>query len=540
MARTVAPKRSGTVEPVLEPKSGRVVGYSGRIHLADGTRKRLRVPDEFAYSDTRAKEWIEYAQQQEDLKGLHLKAKQNDEPRGPVDETEGDKWFDAWELSRKAKGLTSTRDNRSHYRLHIRVPLGAKHVRDWTPEDVRALVRSLDEKAQRGEMHWKYSINVWATAKKMCGDAVESKLDSLRVRADDPSANVQGPDRGGEKAKQFLYPSEFLQFVECAAVPIRWRVAVALAVFLYPRDGELRVLRWRDIDREHGVIRISRAWDRRARQEKTTKTKRVRRFNIEPNLLPLLESLHEGVTDESATVVELPSERDMSRGLKRWLLRAGVARHELHANSATTKGLTFHDLRATGLTWMAVRGDDALKIMHRAGHERFETTQRYVREAEAIREGFGDPFPTLPLDAFQKAKRVPPVTVEPSSLGPSWTEVLDSGPQPIETIAGRTGLECAASDTSREIAGEPEIGDRDIKPENSANPARPRDDRPAVQEPVHVDDPVETALAAALTEAAKAGRFDVVGALAKELESRRLARAANVISLDDARARRRR
>jgi hypothetical protein len=40
------------------------------------------------------------------------------------------------------------------------------------------------------------------------------------------------------------------------------------------------------------------------------------------------------------------------------------------------------------------------------------------------------------------------------------------------------------------------------------------------------------ALAHALTEAAKAGRFDVVARLAGELEARRLARMGNVVALD--------
>jgi hypothetical protein len=48
---------------------------------------------------------------------------------------------------------------------------------------------------------------------------------------------------------------------------------------------------------------------------------------------------------------------------------------------------------------------------------------------------------------------------------------------------------------------------------------------------------IDTALAFALTEAAKAGRFDVVAQLAKELEARRLASSPNVVTLDSARAR---
>jgi hypothetical protein len=44
---------------------------------------------------------------------------------------------------------------------------------------------------------------------------------------------------------------------------------------------------------------------------------------------------------------------------------------------------------------------------------------------------------------------------------------------------------------------------------------------------------VETGLAAALLRAAEAGRFDVVAQLAQELEARRLARAGDVVRLDD-------
>ena len=91
--------------------------------------------------------------------------------------------------------------------------------------------------------------------------------------------------------------------------------------------------------------------------------------------------------------------------LKEVLKRAKVDRAELHTTTATTKAITWHDLRATGLTWMAVRGDEPLKIMQRAGHERYETTQKYVREAEAIRDGFGDAFPRLPEPLVTAARR---------------------------------------------------------------------------------------------------------------------------------------
>jgi hypothetical protein len=84
-----------------------------------------------------------------------------------------------------------------------------------------------------------------------------------------------------------------------------------------------------------------------------------------------------------------------------------VTRPELHEGNATRKALTWHDLRATGLTWMAVRGDDPLKIKRRAGHSTFTTTVGYIREAEAVRDGFGEVFPPLPTGPLGIAPKSP-------------------------------------------------------------------------------------------------------------------------------------
>jgi hypothetical protein len=69
------------------------------------------------------------------------------------------------------------------------------------------------------------------------------------------------------------------------------------------------------------------------------------------------------------------------RRAREHLLRAGRKRADLHLNDARHKHLTFHDLRATGITWAALRGDDPLKIKQRAGRSTFRTTEGYIREA---------------------------------------------------------------------------------------------------------------------------------------------------------------
>jgi integrase len=329
-----------------------------------------------------------------------------------------DQWLELWVSERERRGFTSTRDNRGHYREHIK-PVLDGHVRNWTIDDMRNLSRALDLKVQAERISWKTATNVWATARKMCRDAAASKSDALRVRSDNPAVGVAGPDRGPRTTKQYLYPSEFLQFVGCPEVPLTWRRAVAIAIYIFPRAGELRVLRWEDLDLDHGTVHIHRARDRNTGEEKATKTAIARRFSIEPALLPLLHAMRKerGETDH---VIELPSERDLARGMRRWLKRAGVRRSDLHDSGPTRKAVTFHDLRATGLTWLAVRGDDPLKIMGRAGHVDFATTQGYIREAEAVRDGFGAPFP--PLDALLARSgegQLPPAgTATPASIRP--------------------------------------------------------------------------------------------------------------------------
>lgn len=83
--------------------------------------------------------------------------------------------------------------------------------------------------------------------------------------------------------------------------------------------------------------------------------------------------------------------------LREHLIRAGVTRADLHIERATTKKVTFYDLRSTGITWEALPGTDPLKVQQRAGHLLFTTTQGYIRTAEELGASVGAPFPALPL-----------------------------------------------------------------------------------------------------------------------------------------------
>ena len=215
--------------------------------------------------------------------------------------------------------------------------------------------------------------------------------------------------------KTYLWPSEFLTLVSSPAVPLRWRRLFALAVYTFTRAGELAALDWSDVDLDHGAMHIHHALDRvRGTGIKATKTEAARRIPIEANVRPLLTALNIEANGRGA-VFRLPGASVLSRKLRGYLARAGITRADLFASDATRKAITFHDLRATGLTWCAVRGDDPLKIMQRAGHADFETTKIYLREAENLSHGFGDVFPALPGELLHRPIRARGVSVSVSA-----------------------------------------------------------------------------------------------------------------------------
>lgn len=240
----------------------------------------------------------------------------------------------------------------------------------------------------------------------MFRDAKASKKRELRVRDDNPSLDIEGPDKGARKVKQFLFPSEFVTLVSCELIPLHWRVLFAVAVYTYMRGGELAALEWEDVDLERKLVHVHRAVDRLHGGTKATKTNVARRFPIEPELMPLLAAIRAGAGGERAAGPVLPfmsNKSEWSKNLRQYLRWAGIKRADLFADDATRKPLTFHDLRSTGITWCTVRGDEPMKVMQRAGHEDFKTTQIYIRLAESFSDAFGTPFTALPAELLAGA-----------------------------------------------------------------------------------------------------------------------------------------
>lgn len=398
-AAATSSRRTGT----LIREGGKRVG---RIRLKDGSRPRIPIPD-YIKSTARAHEYVNFVQEREDRDGTLYAAKlAKDVARarlaakvsGPGETFEA--WSRRWIADRKERGLRSWNDDEGRFKTHLWPTLGSIAMESITRDQLEDIRDALDRKVQTKQMAWKTSAHVWGTLRKCFDDATNAKRRDLRVLTVNPATGIKAPDRGSRAGKQYLYPDEFLKLVSCERVALRWRRVFAIAVYMYARDGEVKALDWNDVNLDVGVVHIHKGTDRETGEITPTKTGETRRLPIEANLMPLLRHMRKEADGKGQVVDISGTDKKLARQLRRCLLLAGVDREELHKGGDTRRAITFHDLRATGITWCAVRGDDPLKIKQRAGHSTFSTTEQYIREAENLSASFGTVFPPLPDRLF--------------------------------------------------------------------------------------------------------------------------------------------
>jgi len=134
-------------------------------------------------------------------------------------------------------------------RLHVQPVLGRRRLTDVDRSRVRALVRE-----------WKLSGQT--------PSSIRNNLDPLRVMfreaiedgqmTVDPMAGMQLPQGRGRR-ERVADRAEAQELID--ALPESERALWACAFYGGLRRGELRGLRWSDIDFEAGVIRVCRGWD---------------------------------------------------------------------------------------------------------------------------------------------------------------------------------------------------------------------------------------------------------------------------------------
>lgn len=317
-----------------------------------------------------------------------------------------------WFGDRAARRMPSVKADRPRWRTWISPVLGPKPMADITREDIESFVASLDDDVREGELSWKTAVNVWTLLRRAFGDAAAGKVPALRVRKDNPTEGVRGPDRGVKRAKTFLYPTEALQFFACQEVSPELRVAAALALYSGLRVAELRALRWLDVNLVQKTIHVHRSMSRDG-TVKPTKTKTARLVPIEPALFDLLVAMHREAGGKGQ-VITYYLDHNLSSSLRDALRRSGVLRPELHVDGGdrTRVAIRWHDLRGSFCTWCAARGEDVLRVMARAGHEDIKTTEGYVALGGLLSTSIGEVFPRLPLEAMGLRIEAPRLRIE--------------------------------------------------------------------------------------------------------------------------------
>lgn len=395
--------------------------YKARIRYTDGSRRFIHLPP--GLSEDEAKERAARLAKKAIAEGW------TGDRQGPAATVErhGDlstvvAWFDAYLDFKQSRSQTVSAPT-SHVRNWILPALGDKRMEAVTPDDLRKFVTLLDRAVSLDEIRWKTATNIWGTVTKAFKDAANSKNDHLRILPANPALGIPPPDKGRETKKVHLFPSEFLSLMNCDAVPLPRRRAYAVSVYLYLRPGELEALDWQDFDLAHQQVTIQRSMDRELGGYKAPKNGMARLpMSIERRVMPLIVAMHREAGGVGQVFGEAAGSRD-AQNLRDDLLLAGVTRHELHNASKTPprEWMTLHDLRTTGITWMAVRGDDLLLVKARAGHSDSKMTEHYISLAAMMRkQDYGEPFPPLPRavvgsSAPEQAAR--PYTFDPGQEG---------------------------------------------------------------------------------------------------------------------------
>lgn len=142
-----------------------------------------------------------------------------------------------------------------------------------------------------------------------------------------------------------------------------------LALLTGMRSGELYALKWSDVDFENGYISVNKSWNYKNGLG-ATKNYMNRVVPISSVLEKFLKTLLIGKqTSEDFVLQRLPSWTSgaQARELKNFCREIGITE------------IKFHDLRATFITQLLLKGVPVAKVMAIVGHSELKTTMLYLR-----------------------------------------------------------------------------------------------------------------------------------------------------------------
>ncbi|WP_245664965.1 tyrosine-type recombinase/integrase [Nocardia sienata] len=168
-----------------------------------------------------------------------------------------------------------------------------------------------------------------------------------------------------------------------------WGDVVIFAACTASRIGEVSGCRVGDIDTDTWTWRVRRQTTPSpgGMEDKGTKGNRARP-------VPLIEEVRQLVSDRLDAVGRDKPDARLFRGPRGGRIATGVLRDATHWDEVVTslgyEHLRRHDLRHTGLTWMADAGVSLHVLQKIAGHADSRTTERYLHPDQREITGAGD------------------------------------------------------------------------------------------------------------------------------------------------------
>lgn len=170
-----------------------------------------------------------------------------------------------------------------------------------------------------------------------------------------------------------------------------WYPHWAFAILTGMRSGELYALKWSDVDEVNGVIRVSKSFNKRMKNIKSTKNGQWRNVNISPQLAEILLFIQNRYPKAEYVLPRVP-EWHTGRGgiiLRSFLKKIGIDKH-----------VVFHTLRACFATHLVATGAEPMRVMRMGGWSDLKTFQIYLRMAGIDVKGVSDALDVLPTENF--------------------------------------------------------------------------------------------------------------------------------------------
>ena len=272
--------------------------------------------------------------------------------------------------------VTSSEHSVSSYRVilktHIFPALGEVKLPELTPAQISALLTELQREGKsHGTVIKVYTVLRGVLKKAFLDDVIDRNPMDKVAR---PKPRKDEIKKDGAEAYTV---DEVVRILNCLSKePLKWQTYMYFLIDTGVRRGEAVGLKWEDIDFQSGILKVQRSvgyTPERGIYVDTTKNRRMRSFDLDPQTLALLRRLRQSQCDAGT-----PSE---------WVFTQNDSADVMHPDSPTRYMKKFtdrygidhlhpHKLRHSFASISITNGADIASVSEKLGHSDKAVTLR--------------------------------------------------------------------------------------------------------------------------------------------------------------------